>query len=255
MGSVRDLYAAPLDRFIAARDALAKGLKEAGRDAEAAEVKKRKKPSVVAWAVNAGAREHADDVEALLEAGRELRRAHRRTLSVAGTEELRLATEARRVVIQRLTDAAVAVLGDRGVAHRDAIEGTLTAASVDEAVGQRVKEGTLEREARPAAGFGAVEGFEVLTGGGEVDVAYDVETPAARREAERQRAREWKEAERRAAAAERAAERASERAAQLKEKAAEAAAAAKDAEAEARRLADEARTERKRADRARRSTG
>jgi hypothetical protein len=205
--------------------------------------------------VNAAARDHADDVETLLEAGRALRQAQRKTLSVSGTDELRRATEARRSVVQALTDAAVAVLGDRGATHRDAIESTITAASVEEDLGERLREATLEREARPTAGFGAVEGFELLAGGAEGDDAEETETPAARREAERQRAREAREAERRAAAAERAAERAADHAAALKDRAAEATAAAKEAEGEARRLADEARTERKRADRARRAAG
>jgi hypothetical protein len=243
----------PRERFIAERDALAKDLKAAGDDGAAAAVKKLKKPSVVAWAVNAASRERPSDVEALLEAGRELRRAQRKTMTVAGTEDLRRATEARRQVVQRLTEAAIAAIGDRGGVHRDAIEGTLTAASTDDELGARLAEGTFEREARPTAGFGALEGFEVLTGGAGRGDEEERESPAARREAERQRAREAKEAERRAVAAERAAQRAAEHAAQLKEKAATAAAAAKEAESDARRLADEARTERKRADRAARS--
>jgi hypothetical protein len=253
-GSPADLYALPLEDFTAARDALAKQLRDGGDADAAAAVKKLRKPSVVAWAVNAAAREHPGDVEALLEAGRDLRSAQRRTLTVAGTDELRRATEARRAVLQRLTDAAVAVLGDRGAAHRDAIEGTLTAASIDDELGRRLSEGTLDREARPEAGFGAVEGFEVLTGGAAAE-AEETPTPTARREAERERVRALRQAERRAEAAERTAQRAAEHAARLKEKAAEAAAAAKEAESEARRLADEARTERKRADRARRAAG
>jgi len=247
---VRDLYALPPDGFVAARDALAKELKEAGRAEEAAAVKRLRRPSVVAWAVNAVARGRARDVENLLEAGAELRRAQRKTLSVAGTDELRRATEARRVVIQSLAEAAVDELGDRGATHRDAVEATLTAASVDEALAERLREGTLDREARPTAGFGAVEGFEVLAGGAAEEAEASEESPAARREAERDRLRAVRDAERRADAAERAAERAADRARQLKEKAAEAAAAAKEADAEARRLLDEARTERKRADRA-----
>jgi hypothetical protein len=256
--SPADLYALPLEGFTAARDALAKQLRDGGDAGAAAAVKKLRKPTLVAWAVNAAAREHPGDVEALLEAGRNLRSAQRRTLTVAGTDELRRASEARRAVLQRLTDAAVAVIGDRGAAHRDAIEGTLTAASIDDELGRRLSEGTLDREARPEAGFGAVEGFEVLTGGATSAAEAEAEetpTPAARREAERERARTVREAERRAEAVERAAQRAAEHAARLKEKAAEAAAAAKEAESEARRLADEARTERKRADRARRAAG
>jgi hypothetical protein len=253
--SPADLYALPLGDFTAARDALAKQLRDGGDPDGAAAVKQLRKPSVVAWAVNAAAREHPEDVEALLEAGRNLRSAQRRTLTVAGTDELRRATEDRRAVLQRLTDAALAAIGDRGAAHRAAIEGTLTAASIDDEVAQRLSEGTLDREARPEAGFGAVEGFEMLTGGAGSAAEPEESPAAARREAGRERARALREAERRAEAAERTAQRAAEHAARLKEKAAEAAAAAKEAESEARRLADEARTERKRADRARRAAG
>jgi hypothetical protein len=252
--SPQDLYALPPEEFVGARDALATELKDAGRADEAAAVKKLRRPSVVAWAVNLAARAHQDEVQELLEAGGELRRAQRKTLSVAGTDELRRATEARRTVIQRLADAAVGVIGDRGGTHRDAIEGTLTAASVDDQLAGRLQEGTLEREAHPPAGFGAVEGFEVLTGGVAEDEEPE-ETPAARREADRERARVAREAERRAASAERSAVRAAEHAARLKEKAAEATATAKEADAESKRLADEARTERKRADRAARDAG
>lgn len=253
MRSADDLFALPPGDFIAARDALAKRLKDAGDAEAAAAVKKLRKPSVVAWAVNAAARAHPKDVEELLGAGRDLRRAQRKTMTVAGGEELRAATESRRAVIQRLADAAVAAVGDRGGAHRDAIELTLTAASVDEEVGARLASGRLEREAAPTAGFGALEGFEVLTGGAAGAEEEPTESPAARREAGRERVRAAREAERRAAVAERAADRAAEHAAQLKEKAATATAAARDAESEARRLADEARTERKRAERAART--
>jgi hypothetical protein len=244
------LYALPPDSFIAGRDALAKELKAVGEDDAAAAVKKLRKPSIVAWAVNAAAREHGDDVAALREAGQGLRRAQRKALSGGGGEDLRRATDERRALVGTLADAAVTAIGARGAAHRDAIAATLEAAAVDDELGERVATGTLEREAQPTAGFGTIEGFEVLTGGG----AEPEEEPAEDRAAEqRERAREARAAAQRAATAERAAERAQRRASQLKEKAAAASAAAKEAESEARRLTDEARTERKRADRAARA--
>ena len=46
------LYTAPLDQFVARRDALAKRLKEAGAADESRRVKSLRKPSVVAWAIN-----------------------------------------------------------------------------------------------------------------------------------------------------------------------------------------------------------
>ena len=246
--SVRDLYGLPPGEFIAARDRLAGELKDAGRADEAAAVKKLRRPSIVAWAVNAASRERPDDVGALREAGRELRRAQRKALSGGGGEELRRATDARRALIQTLADAGVEAIGARGGAHRDAIAETLDAASIDDELGERLEMGILDREARPTAGFGAIEGFEVLQGGGasDADEAAD-EDPA---EVRRERAREAREAAQRAVAAEHAADKARRRADELRDKAAVAVTAAREAESDAKRLADEAKTERKRADRA-----
>ena len=233
---------------MSARDRLAGELKDAGKADEAAEVKKLRRPSVVAWAVNLTSRQRPEDVEALREAGQSLRRAQRKALSGGGGEDIRRATDARRALIQTLADAGVAAIGERGEAHRDAIAATFDAASVDDELGDRLEAGVLEREARPTAGFGAIEGFEVLQGGGaaEDEESFD-EDPA---ELRRERAREARAATQRAAQAERAADKARRRADDLKEKVAAAVTAAREAESAAKRLADEAKTERRRADRA-----
>jgi len=228
-------------------------LKEAGRTDEAAEVKKLRRPSIVAWAVNAASRERPEDVSALREAGQALRRAQRKALSGGGGEDLRAATDARRALIQTLADAGVEAIGERGGTHRDAIAATFDAASVDEELGERLRTGTVEREARPTAGFGAIEGFEVLQGGGGDDEEGEIEEDPA--EVRREQAREARAAAQRAAAAERAAEKARRRAEELKEKAAAAVTAAREADSDAKRLADEARTERKRADRSAKTAG
>lgn len=248
---IRALYAVPPEGFVAARDRLAGELKDAGKADEAAAVKKLRKPSIVAWAVDAAARDRPEDVEALRESGRALRRAQRTALSGGGGDDLRTATDERRALIASLADAGVAAIGARGAAHRDAIVATLDAASVDDALGERLQAGVLDREARPVAGFGAIEGFEVLQGGGGADDDEQVvEDPA---EVRRERARAARAAEQRAAAAERAAEKARGRAEDLKEKATAAVDAARQAESEAKRLTDEATTERKRAERAAKS--
>jgi hypothetical protein len=248
---VRDLYALPPEEFTAARDRLAGELKDAGEASKAAAVKKLRKPSIVAWAVNAAARDRPEDVEALRAAGQALRRAQRKALSGGGGEDLRRATDERRALIHSLADAGVAAIGTRGSAHRDAIAATLDAASVDDELGERLQAGILEREARPTAGFGAIEGFEVLQGGGGGDAGEPVEEDPT--EVRKERAREARAAEQRATAAERAADTARRRANTLKEKATAAVNAAREAESEAKRLTDEAKTERKRADRAAKS--
>jgi hypothetical protein len=232
---------------------LAGELKDAGNAGEAAEVKKLRRPSIVAWAVNAAARERPEDITALREAGQELRRAQRKALSGGGGEDLRRATDDRRALIQTLADAGVEAIGARGGAHRDAIAETFDAASVDDELGERLQAGILDREARPTAGFGAIEGFEVLQGGGSEGGEQAAEEDPA--EVRRERAREAREAAQRAAAAERAADKARRRADELKEKAAAAVTAAREAESDAKRLFDEAKTERKRADRAEKAAG
>ena len=129
---MRELYSLPPEEFIGARDRLAGELKDAGKAEDAAAVKKLRKPSIVAWAVNAAARDRPEDVEGLRQAGQALRRAQRKALSGGGGEDLRRATDDRRVLIGSLTDAGVAAIGARGAAHRDAIAATLDAASVDD---------------------------------------------------------------------------------------------------------------------------
>jgi hypothetical protein len=245
---VRDLYGVEPDRFIEARDRLAKELRAAGQDDDAAAVKKLRKPSVVAWSLNSAAREAPDEVTALLETGEELRRAQRKALSNAGTDDLFTATEARKRAVRTVADRAIAALGARGEAHRDRIVSTLEAASLDRELGQRLREGTLDRDAQPTTGFGAIEGFELLQGGAGAPAS-----PRESVEERHERAREAKDAEREAVRAERAAEQASTRAHELRARAATAESAAREAEAEAKRLADEAKTARKRADRASRA--
>jgi hypothetical protein len=244
---MKDLYGLAPEAFIGARDTLVRELAEAGEAELAGQVKKLRKPSVAAWAVNAAARSHPDDVEGLLRAGAELQRAQRVAVEGKGAGELLAAAQARRKVIASLTNAAAGALGDRAGAHRDAIAATLEAASIDPELGTRLRNGTFEREASPGSGLGPAEGLQLLPGGAEPQASED--DAAERAELKRQA----KEAMRSADAAERDAERAGRRAEQLRDKARAASAAADAAETEARRLADEARTERRRADRAERS--
>ncbi|MEX2048770.1 MAG: hypothetical protein WEB90_04265 [Gemmatimonadota bacterium] len=232
---------------------MAAELKDAGKTDEAAVVKKLRRPSIVAWAVNVVSRDRPEDVAALRGAGQALRRAQRKALSGGGGEDLRAATDARRAVIHTLADAGVEEIGARGGAHRDAIAATFDAASIDDELGERLQAGTLEREARPTAGFGAIEGFEVLQGGGSEDDEDSVEEDPA--EARKERARAARAAAQRADAAERTAEKARSRAEDLKGKATAAVTAAREADSDAKRLADEARTERKRADRSAKAAG
>jgi len=80
LGDVDELFALPLDEFTAARNALAKRLKQDG-DAEAAEqVRALPKPSVAVWTVNQLARREPDAIRSLLNVAARLRSAQERSL-------------------------------------------------------------------------------------------------------------------------------------------------------------------------------
>jgi len=247
---VQALYAADPEGFIAARDALAKQLK-ADDEPTAAAVKKLKKPTVSAWAVDRAARQEPTIVEQLLAAGERLAGAQRQALSgKRGTDDLRTATEERRALIRRLTEVAVGALtaaGRPGDNARDEIAGTFEAATLDPSVAELVRAGVLDRTVKPAGGLGSVEGFTVLEGGA---AAAPPKRPAdAKREAQHA-VKAAEKAETLAAGAAERSKKARAAADQAVRKAEELAAAARAAEAESKRLAAEAKTARTRADRA-----
>ena len=179
---VRELYRSAPEGFIAARDSLAKRLREDGRDADADEVKKLRRPTVAAWALDRLADVAPDEVGALLDAGAELARAQRATLSGRDPQKLREATAKRRDLVAELSQTAADALRDAGRSpdpHLEDIRGTLEAASVDEEIGDRLRTGTLERTSRPAAGFGDIAGLQLVSR--RDDVATTTSKTTARR--------------------------------------------------------------------------
>jgi hypothetical protein len=163
---LRELYRTPPERFIAARDALVKRLRDEGRDEDAADLKKRRRPTVAAWALDRLSEEASDAIAELLEAGADLARAQRATLSGRGPQALRDATTRRRELVARLSQTTASVLrgADRSPdPHLEDIRGTLEAASVDEDVAERLRTGTLERTVQPSAGFGELAGLQLVS--------------------------------------------------------------------------------------------
>lgn len=138
-----ELYALPLDAFIRERDARARALRKAGDRAAADQVAKLAKPSQVAGAINALAREEPDLVGALLTAGEELRAAQ---LGGGGREAVRAATSDEREAVEALVKAA----GKLSRAAQDRLRAALHAAAADEAVGEQIREGRMTAE--PEAG-------------------------------------------------------------------------------------------------------
>lgn len=144
------LYELPPREFVAARDELSKRLRATDRDA-ADRVRSLTRPTKAAWALNLVAREAADDVAELLAAGAAVREAQEQAMSGAQDADLRSADHRRDEVVRRLVEAAVAHAGD---GHRDAIEATLRAASVDAEVGEELAVGRLAKPAPQGTGLG-----------------------------------------------------------------------------------------------------
>ena len=174
-GEAVALFRGPPEGFIAARNSLAAGLRERGRDAEATAVKALRKPTLVAWALNQLAERDGAGVQALLDSGAEVRAAQQAAISSkrGATERLRTAGAGRRVAVTDLASVAVAALSEAGKgaeAHVDAIVHALETCSVDEAAGAALATGTLERPPHASPGFGGVFGLTPLDGGTETGV-------------------------------------------------------------------------------------
>jgi hypothetical protein len=248
-----ELYGAPPDEFIARRDARAKELRKAGDRAAADAVKKLRRPSVSAAAVNRLARSAPDEVSALLAAGEALRQAQ---LGGGDRDAIRAAARDEREAVETL----VARAGRLSPSVAEELRSTLHAAASDDETREQVRRGVLT-EARSAVGLG---GFGMASppaparskkpagkGGGEAKprtkghakATADEDAAAAARE--RAAAERKAEAERKKVAKERV--KAAKAALRDAEKAATAAererGAAEKALAEAERAAEEAQAE------------
>jgi hypothetical protein len=155
-----NLYSAPPESFIRARDDLAQRLKQAGQIEVATTVKQLRKPTIPLWAVNQLARRYPDEVRALLEAGDRLRVAQQAALR-GESQELRAATAAERELLRSLTQRGEELLRETGhSADPKRIAGTLRTAAVDPAGRELLEQGRLSEELE-ATGFGAFAGMEV----------------------------------------------------------------------------------------------
>jgi hypothetical protein len=163
---VRELYGGPPEGFIVARDALVKRLRDEDRDSDAMAVKKLRRPTVAAWALDRLVVEASGAIGELLEAGADLARAQRETLSGRDPQALRDAATRRRDLVGRLTQTAAGVLRDAGRSpdpHLEDIRGTLEVASVDDDVAERLRAGTLDRTIQPTGGFGEMSGLHLVS--------------------------------------------------------------------------------------------
>lgn len=134
------------------RGAAAKELRADGRREDAAAAAKLPKPSVAAWIVNRLARQEADRMGELLDAGATLREIQ---LGAGSAADLRAAGEAQEAALRALMRAGESVASRRGSATAATLERvreTLHAAALDAEIAERVRRGVLVREER-AVGF------------------------------------------------------------------------------------------------------
>lgn len=128
-----ELADVPPEEFVAARDELAKRLKAEGDAAEAAEVKRRRKPTVAQWLTGQVRRYHGGDVEMLRAALREVAAAQETAITSGDRDALRDATAKRRDALDEVGRAVDEVLARTGrpAQYRDdvlsAIESDVTA--------------------------------------------------------------------------------------------------------------------------------
>jgi len=134
------LYAGSPDDFTEARNRAAK---DVGDKDLATQVKKLKKPSVAAWAINLLVRRESEQIDSVLGLAGQLRAA----AEALDGEELRALTRQRRQLTTALASSARSLARDAGVRLTgpvvDQVEGMLTAAMLDEVAAQVVRTGRV----------------------------------------------------------------------------------------------------------------
>ena len=190
------LYALPPDEFIAARNALAGRLRDAGERAAADEIRSLRKPSVAAWAVNQLVRGSAK-VGELVETSAELRRVQ--TEGGAGAQDaVRRLARHRHALVADLTDEAARVLESAGLprsrSQLERVTNTLLALTSDEQGEVRLRRGRLARDEAPT-GFGGALGSSAVVEAA-VTQSRSVEARRRRKALLKQAAEAQREAER-----------------------------------------------------------
>ena len=131
------------EEFVSARNQLAKRLKREGNADLAAEVSKRRKPTLSEWIADQVRRHDADVVDALRAASLDVAAAQEAVITGGDRDALRAATERRREALRAVGRAVEQVLARNGrpAQHRDevlsAIEADVTAEITSGSFGMR----------------------------------------------------------------------------------------------------------------------
>ena len=242
-----ELYGLAPSDFTEARDALVKRLRADKERELANEVKSLRKPTLAAWALNQLVRNRKKDLDKLLAAGEQLRKAQDKLVSGGDRAGFQKAEAKERELVAQLARDAAAQAAEAGAGSSQGLEeklaATLHAAALDEDTAAELAAGRVLRERQAVAGFG---GFEMAAAAPRA--APKREKPAKvekqdtakreREQAEEAKAREELQAAR---LEERKAGRERDTAAKLVARATERVAKAEERAAEAARRLDEAR--------------
>ena len=168
LSDIAGLYAAELEEFTAARNELAKKLRQEGATTEAEEIKALKKPSVAAWTVNQLAHRDPEAMRDLLSARDDIKKA-------TDASQMREASLRRRDLIARLVDRAGALLAESGhaaaAATMDKVPPKTPAGGTNDAR-DLLLQGRLPKELEPSA-FQHLAGLETAATHGPAPTLED----------------------------------------------------------------------------------
>jgi hypothetical protein len=161
---IDSLYGLPLDEFTAARDELARQVRQEGDGERAAEIKRLRKPSVPAWVVNRLARQRELDMQRLVRAGEQLAGAQVGAMRGESGDAFLQARRDEQHALEALAAGAREILAEagRGAAPVDRVLATLRAGSLTEDGRALLKSGRLTEELEPP-GFEALAGLDIPT--------------------------------------------------------------------------------------------
>lgn len=246
---IDELYAAPLDEFVARRNQLVRSAKTTGDVDAADDLKALKKPSVSAWVVNQLAHRHGTAMQALVDAGSQMEEIQRTALSGEQVDfeapkraesdaiaELRLAAEEvmpaiTATTLERVTNSLLA--GARWSGGRDALLDGHLSTDLDprgfdayagfevRAQSEQAPKKRKNKRTRPTRS--PVDGAHVDPVAAEIEALLEKRTIAS--ETARAAAHESKKVEQEAEAARRTADRLAEQASVMRTRADDAAAA------------------------------
>jgi prophage DNA circulation protein len=152
------LYGAPFDEFVAERDALAKRLRGEGERERAAEIRKLRKPSRAAWALNQGVRADPVAAKRLLDSAKRLEAAQEAALAGSNQDDLRKAMASHHEAVEAMIDAVGAATGGgkgSSAAVLDRARETLRAVAGDAELREELAAGRVTRDRR-AVGLGGL---------------------------------------------------------------------------------------------------